>query len=304
MSDAPKSRAATVARTVAPWLVAASILGYLFYSIDLDAVGDAMSRVSLPAFGALIVAMSVGLISLDTFALWVAFREAIPEARLSPRDVLNARAPSYLLAIVNYGAGQGGVVYFLKRNNDVPLARGVGAVLLTSSAYVFVVAALVGIGLLAGAVPDDPTLRWVIIAMASGAPLYLIVVALRPGWLARRALLAPLFEAGLVGTLRVAGARVIYVLALLASHWAALRLFDVDVPIADGLARLPLLFFLAALPIAPAGLGTTQAAAIALFRDYGATASVLAYSLSVQVAATIVLAAVGLGFLRRATRQT
>jgi len=256
------------------------------------------------------VGLAATMIATDVFALWVVFREALPAAKLSASDVLGARAPSYLLAIVNYGAGQGGVVYFLKRNHGIEVAHGVGAVLLATATYILVVALLVGAGLLTGAIPDEPELRWLVIAMTAGVPVYLAAIALRPGFLADMSLLQPLFDAGVGGTLRVAGARVIYVLVLIAGHWAAMRLFGIDVPLADALARLPLLFFLGALPISPAGLGTVQAAAVALFSEYapGVDAAarhavVLAYSLSIQVAGMTLLALVGLGFLRRATRS-
>ncbi len=309
MGRAPRSSAAVFLRRAAPWVIAASILGYLLATVDLDQVGAAIEETSLPSLVALTAGLIAAMIATDVLALWVAFREALPAAKLSAGDVLGARAPSYLLAILNYGAGQGGVVYFLKRNHGVEVAQGVGAVLLTTAAYLLVVALLVGAGLLAGSIPDEPELRWLVIAMAAGVPVYLAVVALRPAFLADKSLFQPLFDAGVGGTLRVAGARVVYVIVLMAGHWAAMRLFGIDVPLVDALARLPLLFFLGALPISPAGLGTAQAAAVALFSEYapGADAAarqgvVLAYSLSVQVVGMTILAVVGLGFLRRATR--
>ena len=265
---------------------------------------------SLPGLLGWIVALVATMVATDTFALWVTFREASPTARVTYAHTFAARAPSYLLAIVNYGAGQGGVVYFLKRNHGVAVSDGVGAVLLTTAAYVLVGTLLVGAGLLVGAVPDEPELRWLVIALAAGAPAYLALVTIAPAPLARVALFRPLFAAGLAGTLRVAGARVVYIIPLMLGHWAAMRLFGVAVPVTDALARLPLLFLLGAIPISPGGLGTVQVAAVALFADYapGATpaerqAGVLAYSLAVQVVGTGLRAAVGLGSLRRATQQ-
>jgi uncharacterized membrane protein YbhN (UPF0104 family) len=311
MGESQRGTAVVWLRRAAPWLIAVGILAFLGATMDLNAVAEAVAKASLPGLLAVVVALVTTMVVTDTLALWVAFREAIPDAQVTFAQTLTARAPTYLLAIVNYGAGQGGVVYFLKRNHGVAVAEGVGAVLLTTAAYLLVVTALVGGGLLAGALPDEPELRWAVIALAAGAPVYLAVVALRPGWLTALSLLKPLFAAGVAGTLRVAAARVVYVLFLMAGHWAAMRLFGIEVPIGQAMTRLPLLFLLGAIPISPAGLGTIQAAAIALFSDYapGATpaarhAVVLAYSLSVQVVGTALLAAIGLAFLRRATRTT
>ena len=311
MGDSTRAPAAVWLRRLAPWLVAAAILAFLGATTDLRAAGDAIARVPLLQLLGLVGALVTMMVFSDTLALWVTFREAIASPRLTYGQTLEARGPSFLLAIVNFGAGQGGLVYFLKRNHGVAVSDGVGAVLLTTAAYLFVITLLVGVGLLAGAVPDEPELRWVVIALAAGAPVYLAVVALAPARLARYALLRPLFDAGLLGTLRVAGVRVLYVLMLMLGHWAAMRLFDIAVPLSDAFARLPLVFLLGALPISPAGLGTTQAAAIMLFADYapGATpaerqAVVLAYSLAVQFVASCLLAAVGLGFLRRATHSS
>jgi len=311
MGESPRAPASSWVRRAAPWVVAAGILAFLGATTDLHAVGRALDRVSLPGLVAVMIGLVAAMVVTDVFALWVAFRESIPAARLSFGQTFTARAPSYLLAIVNYGAGQGGLVYLLKRNHAVPVGEGVGAVLLSTAAYLLVVTLLVGGGLLAGAVPDEPELRWLVIALAAGAPIYLAVVALRPRRLAELSLLKPLFAAGLAGTLRVAAARAVYVVVMLAGHWAAMRLFGVAVPFADALARLPLVFLIGAIPVSPAGLGTVQAAAVALFGDYapGATpaeqhAVVLAYSLGVQVLGTAMLAGLGLGFLRKATRQS
>jgi len=245
----------------------------------------------------------------DSLALWLAFRASLPGTPLRLADCTLIRGASYLLATLSWGAGQGGLIWLLRRRHGVPLAAGAGAVFLASGAFLVVVAAVVGAGLAAGAVPDYPELRWTALLLLGGVPVYLGVIALRPAWLRDRALLRPLFDAGVAGTAAVTAARAVHTALLVASHFAALRLFGIDVPPEAALARLPVLFLVGALPVAPAGLGTSQAAAVTLFADYAPgdtsdaqAAAVLAYSLSYHVISTVLVSAIGIGCLRRATR--
>jgi hypothetical protein len=111
-----------------------------------------------------------------------------------------------------------------------------------------------------------------------------------------------------LGTLAVGAARLIHLAVLLIGHWSALHLFGVDVPPSAAMVLLPVLFLISAIPIAPAGLGTTQAAAVTLFAGFAAggpdaqRATVLAYSLAFQFVPMAFVAAIGLPCLRLATR--
>ncbi len=298
-------------RRLAPWAVAIALLAYLFATTPYADLRDAIARTSLWRLGLLVVAYVAALLVVDSLAMWVGFREAIPEAKIPLKSIIEIRGASYLLAIINYGAGQGGIVYFLSRSHGIKVAAGAGAVLLTSGAFIIVIALVVGVGMLAGAVPDTPELKLVAVAVVGALPAYLGVIALKPRFLLRWAFLRPLFDAGVLGTLRVAGARGLHIMVLIAGHGAALWLFGVEVPLDAALAGLPVLFLVTAIPISPAGLGTTQAAAITLFASYSTSstesarqASVLAYSLSLQALATLLVVLVGIVCLRRLTRAT
>lgn len=290
-----------------PWAVAALILAYLFASVPASDLADALQRASWPAVVTLALVVVTATLATDATALWIAIRCGLPAMRLGWRDTVAIRGASYLLAVLSYGAGQGGVVYFLRRHHEVPVVAGAGAVLLATGVQIIVVALAVGLGLALGAVPDRPELRWLAVLVLAGAPVYLLIIHLRPRLLAARHLLAPLFEAGVAGTLRVGAARIAHLAVLIAGHWLAMRLFGIEVPPAVAVARLPVLFLVAALPISPSGLGTTQAAAVTLFSEYveagtAPEATVLAYSLSFQVVGTALAAVWGLVCLRHVTR--
>jgi uncharacterized membrane protein YbhN (UPF0104 family) len=291
---------------VVPWIIALGILAYVIARVPRDNLMDALTQVSVWRLGVLALGFGAALLASDSLALWVAFKVSIPSPRVPYGSMVQMRGASHLLAQVSYAAGQGGLVYFLRQNHRLPVATGAGTLVLANGAFIIVMALAMGAGLLAGAVPDHSELRLAAIILAAIVPLYLALVAWRPGHLMRRRLLAPLFRAGARGSLQVASARAVHLGVLIFGHMIAMRLFGVDVPLAVALAGLPVMFLVAALPISPAGLGTTQAAAITLFGSFapGATeasrhAVILAYSLSFQVAVSAVMLSVGLLCLRR-----
>lgn len=305
----PEPRRPSFFRRVAPWLVALALLAWLFHVVPLEALREALANAPLGAFAALTAVYVVGTLLADSFATWATFRSSLPEAGLRFVEALEVRGASYLLAIVHYGAGQGGMAYFVNRVHGVPLARAAGSVILIMGVNVIVVALVALAGVLVGGAPASPSLQLVVLGLACAFPVYLAVIAARPRFLARRSLLAPLFQAGIRGHAVAVVARLPHIAWLILGHWIALRIFGVLVPPAQALTLLPILFVVSVLPIAPSGIGTTQATAIALFAPFsvaptqsGREAAVLAYALALQFGALLLQAALGLAFLRRVTK--
>lgn len=299
----------SLVRRIAPWLVAAFMLAWLFRMVQLDQLQLAVARAPLGLFAVVIATYVLGTLFGDTFATWATFRWALPEAGLRFREALDVRGASYLLAIIHYGAGQGSLAYFVSRVHKIPLARVAGAVMLIMGVNVVVVALFAFLGVVLGGGPDDPMLRWIVLGLACSFPAYLAIIAARPNFLMRIRLLQPLFDAGLRGHAVATLARLPHISWLLLGNYVAMRLFNVDPPIVVAISLLPIVFVVTVLPISPGGLGTAQAVTLALFAPYaaGATvdarrASVLAFSLAMQFAGLIVQAAIGLVFLRRVSR--
>jgi hypothetical protein len=304
-----KKERRSLLQAVAPWLVVAFVFYWLFRIVPFGKLVEALARAPLGAFVALtVVYVAVNLLA-DTFATWTTFRRALPDVPLTYRDTLEIRGATYLLAVVHYGAGQGGLAYFLHRRYGVAVPRTAGAVILVMGVNVVVVAMCAFVGILAGGAPETAALRWIVLAFAAGFPIYLAVIALRPRFLMRIHTLGPLFEAGLRGHAVAIAARLPHMAVLVTANFLAMRLFGVTPPLDKALVLLPIVFVLAVLPISPSGLGTAQLAAVTLFADFahGATlderrTAVAAYSLGLQFLGLLVQAAVGVFFLRRATR--
>jgi uncharacterized membrane protein YbhN (UPF0104 family) len=297
-------------RALVPWGVAALVLVYVFSRTSGQALADAFARVSSWRFALVLLGLTVGALLADAWVILLALRATAPAEQprdpagapaLAYRDVFLVRGASALLSLLSYGAGQGGVMYFLYRRHGVSVAAGAGAVLLATAASMAVLALLSGLAILAGAIPDRPEIRAVAWAALAAVPAYVALVAVRPRFLLRYRFIRPLVGVRPGALVRVLGARVLHLGVLVTGHWLVMHLFGIAVPPAAALLRLPALFMVSALPISPAGLGTTQAAAITLFSGHAAgldqaarEATVLAYSLSCHVAGVVVLVLVGL----------
>jgi hypothetical protein len=285
---------------IAAWAVTALALGWLFWKTPISSVWAAIQNAApwtLP-----VVLVCVALVYLaDAFAMWKTFGWFL--ATLPFRDVLIVRGATYLLAAINYSVGQGAIVYFVNRVRGVPVMRGVATVLLIMGTNLLVLLALVTLGLALGGARPASLLPVVLVAWG-GLAVYAAMVLARPRWLASRPLFDVLLSAGLGGHLRAMVVRVPHIAALIAFNMAALRGFGVDVPLGTALATMPVVMFIAVLPISVQGLGTTQAAMVLFFAPFvraGAgdpRAVVLGASLAAQVVALSFQVVVGISCLR------
>lgn len=294
----------TVARRWLPWLVALALLAFLVSRVEPDSLLEALGRGPWLILAAYIVLEVVVSLPVDAFGT----REGLAAAGI-PRpwsEVLLARGASYLLGLLSYVAGQGGIGFYLARTG-VPVGRSAGAVLLllVANGIVLVVigAVSLGIELVRGSLEGARTdlLLLTIAAALAGTLAYLGVIALRPKWLERFSFFAPLFEAGFGGHVRAILARFPHMLLLVLLHWGAFRVWGIAVPLVRGLALNPIVLLIAALPVAPGGLGTTQTLQVLFFGPWadaptpdGRAAVVLAFSLVHHVIGLVVQAVAGL----------
>lgn len=288
-----------------PWLLAFSLVGYLLYTIPKEELWAALQRAHLVYLVVVVIYAILGSLVADSWATarvfsWfltpVGFREMVP-----------VRAASYLMAIVNYHLGQAGLVYFVYRRSarQVSVASITGLILMMLGTILLLLTLLSVVGVVATSAAQIRRYGWVPALVGAGALLYFVVLILKPRWLARRRLLAPLFDAGVLGHLKATAVRIPHVAVVVTSHLLAMRCFDVLVPPSIGLVYVSLLLLLASVPITPMGLGTMQLAAVHLFAAYAPgsaaarRASVLGYSLSLASLAMVTQATLGLLCLRR-----
>jgi hypothetical protein len=283
------------------WAGTLAILYYLFRTIPLDKVWVAFHDAywwAIPANGVIVVAVYLA----DSYAIKKTFGWFV--APLSYREVLVVRGATYLLALVNYTVGQGAIIYFVNRSRGVPILRGTAAVLLVMGINMLMLLVLASVGLLVA--PDiPPGLRLIVLLAYAGLAIYVLLVALRPRWLASRPIFDVLLAAGIKGHLRCMAVRVPHIITLLTLSWVSLAAFGVVIPVGKAILCLPIVYFVTVLPISVQGLGTSQAMTIYFFSRYapGSTdaarwATVLAAGLLVQAVALVIQLAIGLGCMR------
>jgi hypothetical protein len=289
------------AKRALPYAVAAAALIWVGLSTDFHEVGRAWERVSWWRLCAIAIPYLLALLVADSIALWVTLRVSL-RVPLRFFDVLLVRGASWLLALVNYGAGQGGIVWFLHRRHGVPIARATGAVLLATGGFLLAVVGAVAAGLASGAVPEAHVPAWILWLVAIGFPVYLAIIWARPAFLTRISLLEPLFAAGIPGTLASTATRALHLAVLIAAHALAYRQFGIEIPFEATLVVLPIIFLAAALPIAVAGYGAPQATASVLLAGYvhgpDAAGTVVAASIGFQTLSTVIMAVIGMIALR------
>ena len=284
----------------AAWLVTATLLFLLFRKIPFATVLAATRNAAVwtvPVAAAWIAVIYFA----DSFAIWKTFGWFL--APLSYAQVLVVRGATYLLAAINYNVGQGAIVYFVHRATGASVMRGVATVLLIMGVNVLALLVLTTVGL--AIAPDVPHAVAIVVGVAyAGLAVYALAVATKPRWLAQRPVFDVLLAAGPAGHVRALLVRVPHILALMTFQTCMLRAFGVAVPVGQALATLPIVFFIAVLPISVQGLGTTQAAMVFFFARYAPgnaeaqKAAVLASSLFGQALALTLQTVLGLACLR------
>lgn len=287
-----------------PWGVAVALLAVLFTRIPFAALRSALAHGPYLFLALYILFEVLAALAPDAWAT----REALAAAgvRRGFGELVLARGATYLLGLLSYLLGQGGVGVWLAKRGVRP-AQATGAVLLLVVSNGTVLLLIAGAGLLVS--PFDRRLLLVVAAGLAGVLAYLAAIAWRVRWLQRWPALAPLFDAGLAGHLRAIAARLPHMLLLAVLHWGAFRVWGIAVPPDLGIALMPVVLLISALPITPGGLGSTQALQVLFFSPWaaGATpearaADVLAFSLvhhGLSLLAMALVGAVCLALLRR-----
>jgi hypothetical protein len=258
-------------RQFAPWLIGLAIVAVIATRVPFAQFRGSLGQgphLALAAVELLLVIIVLGTDSLSTWLGLLAVKIRWPLAKVAA-----VRGATFLLFLLNYAVGHGGFGYYLYRSG-VSSLRATGATLFLIGTNLATLLVLTfAAWAITGAGATNPTMWWSLIVGNAAFVAYLVVIALRPGFLARRELFAPLFDAGLRGHAFAIVGRLPHVTVVVMSYWVAMRVWGIPVPLGVGATLMPAVALATVLPISPAGLGTTQAALVFFFRDYAAGAT-------------------------------
>ncbi len=244
---------------------------------------------------------SVFYLLVDTFVLQQAvswFNVKVPY-----RDVLPVRATAYILSLLNTQLGQGGIAVYLHKRHAIPFWQVTGTVVFIALIEMYQLAFYSFLGAVAHGF--DPRAPWGVYAFMGA---YLVVHLWffskpRGGKLGTMPIFAAFRAAHVSQYLKLLLYKTPNLLMAIVVHWLALPLFGLHVPFLALLTYLPIVFFVAALPIAAAHLGPSQFAWQYFLSDYADGAKLVAYSLAAHLMFMVMNAGLGLLFLRRASRE-
>jgi len=288
-----------------PLAVSIALLIWLLGDVDFAEVAASLTR---RVIGVLVPALLVyGAVTLWLEAASLSRLTHAPE-RLPAWTAARIKCASYLLAIVNYALGAAALVVLLRRRAGLPLARAASLVLLISTTDLVVVLCLAG-GSSALVGSRAPTVHVGlvvagIVGLFGGLALLRTPRSLGPlerirGLSAFDALRSvPLPDLALLFALRIT-----FSICFVAICGAAFVAFSVEVPLPELVAGVLIVAVVGAIPIAVAGLGTTQAAFVVLFAPFAPRETLLTMSLVLSAGMIALRALMGFVFAREFTRE-
>ena len=289
---------------IAAALLTALILFLIARRVPLDRFVAVLREADYVTFLSLMVPNTIFYFCWDTLVLKTAIRWF--HADVPYRELLPARAASYVVGFFNTNAGRGTLAAYLWRRLNVPfLELGGTVIFLVLTEYTqLVLWAMLGI------LGFRSEITTSLLPVAAGVAAFWILffaysrLHITPAR-ALRWLFAPR-DWQLFRTFRRATAAryaqivllraPMFVVALVAHYYAA-HAFGIDIPFGQLLTFLPVIFMVAALPITVAHLGTTQAAWIFFFGQYATAPRLLAFSLVAHLTFSLTRALLGLIWL-------
>jgi hypothetical protein len=294
-------------RRIAPYGLTIAIFVVIGRKVPFWTLVQVLRQADYRTFLALMTVNTVFYFLWDTLLLSMVMRWF--HRAVSFKELLPARAASYLSALFNTNVARGTLAFYLTRQTHSGFLRlGSTVIFLVATEFTHLVLwATLGVIVSRGQAPLS--LLLVAPAVAAGWLVFLLYAkfGITPGMLRSRR--PP--EWSLLRTFQIAPARryvqMILVrapmfLVSLVAHYFAARTFGIVLPFTAVMTFLPVIFMAGALPITVAHLGTTQAAWIFFFGRYAPDTRLLAFSLAAHLSFMVIRAGISLLFVVPALR--
>lgn len=273
-----------IIKKLAPWAVAVAIFWYLFRQYPPEKVWTALKLVNKPAFFSFAAFYFFFCFFIDSFSMTKVISRF--SHKVNFKDIFVARGVTYLIMIINYPASQAAFAYYLKRKYDIAIFKALGIffyIMFIDLVWVITLA-LAGSfyqEIVVGGVDLGETVRGVAIVAYGITILWIAFWRRVPERILRRKtdikLLSNLRErkifhifnkATVVDYFRVALLRSPIHMTIIGFMYVVLITFNAQIPFGKIVGNVPVVFMIGTLPITPGGLGTTNAAMVALLSPY------------------------------------
>lgn len=308
---AEKPARRTYRRLLQSWLPVAVSVGIFAWllageEISLRGMATALSPGALLVLAAALLVWGAATLAIEAITL---VRLAnLPKERLSLWTAAKIKAATYLPYTINYSLGVGALTILVRRRAELSLSHSAGLVLLIAAVDLGMTLFVAMVGVLLLGTGAAFLRSWMIVAavaaLAGGFLLLRLPVSLGP--LERLRQLEVLTLTRTTPLHRIAELvfwRLIFVSLFFAMALLCFRLFDLSPPLPVVFLNMALVALVAALPIAVAGLGTSQIAFKALFADYGDPQTLFNCSLALQTGMILLRSGLGAAFAREWTRE-
>lgn len=295
--ETTRQRAARLARTFGPWLVAALIVFLILRRVRPAEIATAVRAGHVGRMVPVAVAFALAQLVMTSTADWLIVRAIVPSVRW--RELAPVKAAVTTVQALAWVATQGAYAAWISRATGIGIRNAAGVFLAFAlcdwTAGTFVISSALWI-----ARPAAPRFLYF------GAPVCFVLLVILLATLRRRPL-DPHGEAGVVRVLQAiprrayftsVAARVGSATVIFTTTWAAAQAFGMPIPFGVMAAYVPLLLAIGSLPISVGGFGAVQGAWL-VFTPWAPAAQILAFQFSwnlLQMAGQIVR---GLPFVKR-----
>jgi hypothetical protein len=283
-----------------PWVVTGGVFAFIFSRIPADKVLDAAMKADLRIYLPLMTINILFDFVWDVLVFVILFRWF--KTPVTFRGMLPIRGVTYLITLLNYVAGQGGMALIMTRWKKISLPRSTSVVMFSLFGDYYMLLALC----LAGAfrlknvdlnrvldnTEEGHLVRFILISWAVFFATIWFFRGFLPrseGWkgLKENELVAAFREATPAQYVQIVLLKTVIPLAGILTTYFALAAFDLHVPFIYLISMLPIVWLIEAIPISVMGMGTAQAAMIWLVARFAVDsggagdieAAVLAYSI-------------------------
>jgi uncharacterized membrane protein YbhN (UPF0104 family) len=273
------------------WSFGLLIAALLITRIDINVLKQAFKEAELIPFIILIGFFSFFWMFCESYNLFIIIKKYAIKPSYYHITIL--RAVTYLLMLINYNLGIGGILAGLSYKHGLSIKNS------TTIIIIYSIVDLLSLSLLTLAsttiaIETMPSnifkslfyLSLFIIVMIVIVYLFCInIITFKkflPIWVYKFVIIIKneILEITKKDFLIFLSIRSFYFFTFALFFYFSIPLFHFYIPLVDIIALLPPIFFLGNLPITPAGIGTIQAAMLFFFKDYGDYAKILLYSLS------------------------